>query len=57
MYVLQNRWKLEERKLVYYGLRNRESLFQNEIRLSEKQREVVASLPGELNPQQKKTLG
>lgn len=57
MYVLQNRWKLEERKLVYYGLRNRESLFQNEIRLSEKQRAVVASLPGELKPQQKKTLG
>lgn len=29
-YVLQNRWRLEGRKLCYYGLRNRENLFRTE---------------------------
>ena len=34
MYFLQNRWRLEGNALQYYGLRNRENLFRNRIRLS-----------------------
>lgn len=57
MYCLQSRWKLMENKLVYYGLRNRENLFRNEIRLSRKQRAVIASLPRKLNDREKEILG
>ena len=31
MYYLQNRWKLEENKLYYYGLRNKENMFKNTV--------------------------
>ena len=27
IYYIQNRWKLENNKLYYYGLRNKENLF------------------------------
>ena len=57
MYYLQSRWKAEGKKLVYYGLRNRENLFHNEIRLSKKQQKLIRELPRELDAQQKKILG
>ena len=48
-YVLQSRWRLEGRKLHYYGLRNRENLFHNEIRVSKKQAAIIATLPRTLS--------
>ena len=49
MYYLQSRWKLENRKLHYYGLRNPPNLFKNDITVSKKQAAILASLPRELN--------
>ncbi|HHX80945.1 MAG TPA: hypothetical protein GX692_07775 [Acholeplasmataceae bacterium] len=48
-YYLQKRWKLEERSLVYYGLRNKENLFKNTIKLSKKQSRIIGSLPKTLD--------
>jgi len=48
-YCLQSRWVLQGRTLVYYGLRNREHLFQNRIRLTRRQAVLVAGLPGPLD--------
>lgn len=61
MYDLQSRWKLENRKLHYYGLRSLPYLFENDISVSKKQAEILASLPRELNEKElsllKKLLG
>lgn len=57
MYCLQNRWKLEGNRLVYYGLRNREHLFRNEIRLNAKQRALIAGLPCALDAREERILG
>lgn len=57
MYYLQSRWKLENRELYYYGLRNRENLFHNRIPLSAGQAAVLASLPRELSDKEKALLG
>lgn len=38
MFYLQSRWKLEGKKLYYYGLRNRENLFRNQVSVSKKER-------------------
>lgn len=61
MYVLQSRWKLENRKLHYYGLRSLPHLFENDISVSKKQAEILASLPRELSEKElsllKKLLG
>ena len=48
-YFLQNRWKIENNSLCYYGLRNKENLFKNYVKLSEKQFKIVSSLPKELS--------
>ncbi len=56
-FVIQNRWKLEKRFLVYYGLRNKENLLNNKIRLKEKQREIVEKLPRVLNEKELLILG
>src|SRR5690554_1607322 len=48
MDFIQNRWKLEGKSLIYYGLRNKENLFNNELKLNKKQREIVRSLPAKL---------
>ena len=45
MYYIQNRWKLEGRKLQYYGLRNAPNMFRNSIALSKKQADLLAALP------------
>lgn len=57
MYSLQTRWQLKNRRLIYYGLRNRENLFHNEIKLSRSQAEIIASLPKELDDKEMKILG
>ncbi len=61
MYDLQSRWKLENRKLHYYGLRSLPHLFENDISVSKKQAEILASLPRELSEKElsllKKLLG
>lgn len=56
-YVLQSRWRLEGRKLHYYGLRNRENLFHNEIRVSKKQAAIIATLPRTLSKPEQRLLG
>ncbi len=56
MYCLQSRWKLEGNQLYYYGLRNREAMFHNTVKLSEKQRKIVAALPKELDKREKAVL-
>ncbi len=56
MYCLQSRWKLERNALVYYGLRNRENLFRNRVRLRGRQREILARLPADLNEAEQHVL-
>lgn len=57
MYCLQSRWKLEGRRLHYYGLRSQPELFRNNIRLSRKQADVLAALPRELSREELAVLG
>ncbi len=56
MYDLQSRWKLEGKVLRYYGLRNLPDLFQNEVKLSKRQREIIEKLPRELTSEEVTTL-
>ena len=56
MYYLQNRWKFENNTLFYYGLRNKENLFKNKIKLSKKQRAIISALPKELDSDEKEIL-
>ncbi len=55
-YILQNRWVLEKNKLCYYGLRNRNDLFNNSIRLSKKQVDTIKKLPCVLSDKEKQLL-
>ncbi|MCM1546331.1 MAG: hypothetical protein NC033_04770 [Clostridiales bacterium] len=55
-YYLQNRWKLKDGKLVYYGIRYGEKLNKNVIKLSGKQRKLIAALPCELTQKELKIL-
>lgn len=48
MYELQNRWKLEDGVLNYYGLRNQPNTLNNQVKLTKKQRKIIAQLPCEL---------
>lgn len=57
MYCLQNRWKLENKLLHYYGLRNKGDMFNNKVKLTAKQLAVVKRLPCELNDRERKTVG
>lgn len=57
MYYIQNRWKLEGRKLQYYGLRNAPNMFWNSIALSKKQADLLAALPKALSPRERSLLG
>lgn len=56
MYYLQNRWKLCNSSLYYYGLRNSENMFRNKVRLSSAQIRIVKLLPKELSPREKTIL-
>ena len=57
MYYLQTRWKLEERKLRYFGLRNKERMFRNTVRLTKEQRAIVSALPKQLSKEEMRILG
>ena len=46
---MQNRWKLNGNKLIYYGLRNKENMFNNTVRLNSRQAELISLLPKCLN--------
>ena len=48
MYYLQNRWKLENNKLIYFGLRNPPFMFKNKLRISKAERKIIKRLPCEL---------
>lgn len=56
-FFLQSRWKLEGNQLVYYGLRNKENLFKNTIKISRNQRQIISSLPKELSENELRLLG
>lgn len=56
-YDLQSRWKLENRKLHYYGLRNYPDLLRNDISVSGKQAKILASLPRTLDSRELRVLG
>ncbi|MDP3130095.1 MAG: hypothetical protein Q8N15_02050 [Bacillota bacterium] len=53
---LQNRWKADGTKLVYYGMRNAPHTTHNILRLSKRQAEVLGRLPKELDPAETKIL-
>lgn len=48
MYYIQSRWKLEGRKLCYYGLRSGENMFRNSVPVSKRQAGILSALPKEL---------
>lgn len=55
--MLQSRYKIENSSLHYYGLRNKENLFNNFIKLNKKQLSVINKLPKELSIEEKRILG
>ncbi len=56
MHYIQNRWKLENDRLHYYGLRNAPDMFKNDIALSKKQADVISTLPRQLNDKELSTV-
>ena len=56
MYDIQSRWKLENNILRYYGLRNQPDLFNNTVKLSKKQIEIIKKLPCDLSAEEVKLL-
>lgn len=56
MYYLQNRWKANGKKLVYYGIRAGENLNKNVLRINKKQAKLISSLPKDLSDGEIKTL-
>lgn len=56
MYFIQSRWRLENNKLQYYGLRNSPDMFKNTISLTKKQISIITSLPRSLNNNELDTL-
>lgn len=57
MYHLQNRWKLARNNLIYYGLRNKENMFKNKLRLTKKQVGIISLLPKVLTDNELAVLG
>lgn len=56
MYYLQSRWKLRNNSLQYYGLRNKENMFKNTVKLSKKQASIVKKLPCQLSEAEKERV-
>lgn len=56
MYYIQSRWKLNNNYLIYYGLRNKKDLFNNKIKLNNKEINIIKSLPKKLTANELKTL-
>lgn len=57
MHYLQSRWKLENRKLHYYGLRNWPDMLKNTVSVSRQQAEIIASLPRHIHDREIALLG
>lgn len=57
MYCLQNRWKLENNRLRYYGLRNKPMMFKNVVKLTTRQMKIVRKLPCELSEKEAACVG
>lgn len=55
-YHLQTRWRLEGRKLYYYGLRPGKDMFRRTVRVTGKQAEIIATLPRELTEKERRIL-
>ncbi|MDE6210565.1 MAG: hypothetical protein K2G42_01165 [Clostridia bacterium] len=56
MYYLQSRWKIENGRLRYYGLRNKPNMFKNTVKLTRAQQEIIEKLPCDLDDRQLKIL-
>ena len=56
MLALQSRWKINNNKLTYYGLRNKKHMFNNVFKLNKKELEIVKSLPKELDEKEKTVI-
>ncbi len=56
MYYLQNRWKIENNTLIYYGLRNKPQMFKNKAKLSSAQLAIVNRLPCDLTDKELKII-
>ncbi|MBQ8849002.1 MAG: hypothetical protein IJ011_01560 [Clostridia bacterium] len=56
MYDIQNRWKLENNVLKYYGLRRQPNTFKNSVRLTKKQRAIIEKMPCALTSDETDTL-
>lgn len=56
MYYLQNRWKLDGKTLRYYGLRNKEHMFDNAVKLNKTQLSAIKNLPCNLTDAQLKAV-
>ena len=48
MYDIQNRWRLEDHALRYYGLRNPPNMLKNSVRITKKQRAIIEKMPCEI---------
>ena len=56
-YILQSRYKIENSYLHYYGLRNKENLFKDFIKINKKQANIINKLPKDLSITEKRILG
>lgn len=56
MYYLQSRYQLRNNFILYYGLRNKENLFNNKIKVSKKEIEVIQKLPCVLSKDEEKKV-
>ena len=56
MYYLQDRWKLQDGKLKYYGLRNKPEMFKNTVKLNGAQLRIIEKLPCELTADELKKV-
>lgn len=54
MYYLQARYKLENNYLVYYGLKNKNELFQNRLKVNKEEIEIIKKLPSFLSKEEEK---
>lgn len=56
MYYLQNRYQLEDNYIVYYGLKNKDELFQNKTKVNKKEIEIIKKLPSLLSKEEEKKV-
>lgn len=56
MYYLQSRWKCENKRLTYYGMRSGKNLNKNVTKISAKQAAIINSLPKELSEKEIKAM-